>query len=80
MKTVAIREAKAKFSELVDAAEKGEQIMITRHGKPVAKIVSGTDDPSQIPAKQKSFVEFLMEFPGGIEFERDTSPSREVDF
>ena len=32
-------EAKTKFSELLDRVERGEEIIITRHGKPVARIV-----------------------------------------
>ena len=37
-----IAETKDKLSELIGRAEKGEDIVITRHGKPVAKI-SGFD-------------------------------------
>jgi prevent-host-death family protein len=33
-------DAKAKLSELLDRVERGEQIVITRHGKPVARLVS----------------------------------------
>ena len=32
-------EAKTKFSELLDRVERGEEIIVTRHGKPVARIV-----------------------------------------
>ena len=32
-------DVKTRFSELIDQAEKGEDIVITRRGKPVAKIV-----------------------------------------
>ena len=32
-------EAKTKLSELLDRVERGEEIIITRHGKPVARIV-----------------------------------------
>lgn len=32
-------EAKTHFSELVARAEQGEEVIITRHNKPVAKIV-----------------------------------------
>jgi prevent-host-death family protein len=32
-------EAKTRFSELVERAERGEEVVITRHGKPVAKLV-----------------------------------------
>jgi prevent-host-death family protein len=38
-------EAKAKLSELLDRVEQGEQIVITRHGKPIARLVpEGTHD------------------------------------
>jgi len=40
MRTVAIFEAKNRFSELLNAVEHGEEITITRHGSPVARIVS----------------------------------------
>lgn len=39
MATVGAFEAKTKFSELLERAERGEQIVITRRGKPVAKLV-----------------------------------------
>jgi prevent-host-death family protein len=33
-------EAKNKLSELLERAERGEEVVITRRGKPVAKLVS----------------------------------------
>lgn len=39
MKTVALAEAKAQLSALVDEAQAGETVYITRHGKPVARLV-----------------------------------------
>lgn len=51
MKTVAVFEAKNRFSELLAAVEHGEEITITRHGNPVARIVSvsagSQGDPTQ---------------------------------
>lgn len=38
--TVGIAEAKAKLSELLERAERGEEVVIARYGKPVAKIVA----------------------------------------
>jgi prevent-host-death family protein len=32
-------DAKTRLSELLDRVEKGEQIVITRHGKPIARLV-----------------------------------------
>jgi prevent-host-death family protein len=40
MKTVAVFEAKSRLSELLAEVEKGEQVTITRHGEPVAKLVA----------------------------------------
>jgi len=39
MKKIGAFEAKNRLSELLDAAENGEEIMITKHGRPVAKLV-----------------------------------------
>ena len=38
-----VAEAKAKFAEAVRAAEAGEPVVITRHGKPVAAVVPAAD-------------------------------------
>ena len=40
MKAVAIFEAKNRFSEMIAAVEHGEEITITRHGAPVARLVA----------------------------------------
>lgn len=39
MKEVGAFEAKNKLSELLDLAEQGEEIIITRHGKEAARLV-----------------------------------------
>jgi prevent-host-death family protein len=50
-------EAKAKLSELLDKVEHGEQVVITRHGKPIARLVpEGGHDV----AKAKAAVEGLL--------------------
>ena len=38
MKKIGAFEAKNRLSELLEAAENGEEIMITKHGRPVAKL------------------------------------------
>lgn len=40
MQTVNIHEAKTQFSRFVDQAEAGEEIVIARAGKPVARLVA----------------------------------------
>jgi prevent-host-death family protein len=39
MTEVGTFEAKNKLSELLDRAERGEEVVITRRGKPIAKLV-----------------------------------------
>jgi prevent-host-death family protein len=43
--TVGIRELKDKASSIIDRVEEGEAITVTKHGRPVAKIVSTTTPP-----------------------------------
>ena len=43
MQEVAISEAKARLSELLDDVQRGETIVITRHGRPIARLVSERD-------------------------------------
>ena len=39
MATIGLAEAKSKLSELVEQVERGEEVIISRYGKAVAKIV-----------------------------------------
>ena len=79
MKSVQIRDAKARFSALVEAAENGSPTTITRHGRPAAVLVPVQDARRLYPEDKPSFVDVLLAFPGGTEFDRDTAPLREVD-
>lgn len=42
---VGIRELKDKASSIIDRVEKGEAITVTKHGRPVARIVSTATPP-----------------------------------
>lgn len=42
MRIVNIYEARGQFSKLIEAAEAGEEIVIARNGRPVAKLVAAT--------------------------------------
>jgi prevent-host-death family protein len=81
MVMINLKEAKAGFSGLVEEAIKGEFVTITRHGKPVAVLVSL--EAAEIARKAMAsnrggLVAYLRTFPGE-EFERNRSPSRQVD-
>lgn len=45
---LALREAKARLSELVAAASNGERAIITKHGRPVVELVPCTHRPEGI--------------------------------
>jgi prevent-host-death family protein len=44
-KPVNINEAKTRFSQLVEQVEKGEEIIIARAGRPVARLVAFRQSP-----------------------------------
>ena len=51
MKEVGAFEAKNKLSELLDLAERGEEIVITRHGKEVARLMPPKGRPRRDEAR-----------------------------
>lgn len=54
MKTVGIKELKAKLSSFVDMARSGEQIIITEHGREVACIIPISNERKAIKSLIKT--------------------------
>jgi prevent-host-death family protein len=54
MATVNLAQAKANLSELIDRVESGEGVIITRHGKPVARL-SAIEQPKRPIASLAAF-------------------------
>lgn len=79
MKTLHLREAKARFSALVEAAEKGEPTLVTKHGRAAAMLVPVAEGRRLYPADRPSFAGLLMSIPDDPETERDRSPGREAE-
>jgi prevent-host-death family protein len=48
--TVSLADAKARLSELIARAQAGEEIVVTRHGEPVARIVPVRPPKQAIPS------------------------------
>jgi antitoxin (DNA-binding transcriptional repressor) of toxin-antitoxin stability system len=48
MRSVSVAEAKAHLSELLDAVEQGEELEITRRGKPIAKVTRLPSPPKPL--------------------------------
>jgi prevent-host-death family protein len=59
MESVGLFEAKTHLSELIARAERGEEVIITRHNKPVAKLVPITTEIS--PELYRRRLEILAE-------------------
>jgi prevent-host-death family protein len=49
MKHIGIRQARQALPQLVDRAEAGEEIVITRQGRPVAKLVAAPKAARALP-------------------------------
>ena len=80
MKHMQLRDAKAKLSEVVEVAIAGEPTTITRHGVPVAMVVPIEGGQKLYPSKpRRTIVDVLLEYPGGLDLERDHTPPREID-
>lgn len=52
MSAVNVAVAKAQLSELINKVEAGEEVVITRHGRPVARMVPATPLKQPVPLKR----------------------------
>lgn len=71
MRMVGAFEAKNKLSELLDEVERGGEIVITRRGKPVARLIA--NEPKNEDERRREAVENLCAL-------RDSFRSRGVTF
>ena len=55
MREMTVRQANQNFSQVVAAAERGETIVITKNGMPVAKITPQTADRAKDPEWRSAF-------------------------
>lgn len=72
METVGLFEAKTHLSELVARAEQGEEVIITRHNKPVAKLVPISEVSPELVARRLQIFEELQAI--GREIEKRGGP------
>lgn len=61
MDHVSVFDAKNRLSALLDQVEKGQEVLITRRGKPVARLV-----PTSVTARSHASVEKLHALRNGI--------------
>jgi prevent-host-death family protein len=64
LKKIGAFEAKNRLSELLDAAENGEEVIITKHGRPVAKLVPVDEiDRARVRESIEWFKDFRKKHP-----------------
>jgi prevent-host-death family protein len=78
MNQLQVRDAKARLSEVLDAAERGEPTTITRHGKP-AGVVVPVEMAKRMYDDQRSLLDVLMAMPEDLELD-ETSIFRSKTF
>ncbi len=78
-KTVKLQDAKANLSQLIREVEAGETVIVTRHGKPAARLVAV--EPEVQGGSVRMAIEAFRDIPKGddIEFERDRTPWGDID-
>jgi antitoxin Phd len=80
MKIMQLREAKAKLSAVVEAAENGETTIVTKNGRPAARIGPIDEDGRVQPKNKPNFADWLMSMPHDIPIRRSRSRARSVKF
>ncbi len=60
MESVGLFEAKTHLSELIARAERGEEVIITRHNKPVAKLVPITEVSPELYQRRLAALDALQ--------------------
>jgi len=77
MKAVTAREANQGFSELLSQVEGGEEVLITKHGRPVA-MLTPYRAPAMTPERQAAFERVVALMKKGIGWPQDFQmPSRD---
>ena len=64
MKQVTVYQAKTQLSALLTAVEKGEEVVVTRHGKPIARITAISPRVERVPGdwrKQPGWENFVYD-------------------
>jgi len=75
--TFGVLDARSRFSELIERAERGEEIVVTKHGQPVARIVP-VAKPGRTPEEAAEIVEAARRLRDSIRAECGTTTHEEI--
>jgi prevent-host-death family protein len=62
VESIGIYEAKSKLSELVEKAEAGQEVIITRRGRPVAKLVRAKRQKEEVDSERSALIDEIITF------------------
>lgn len=60
MQSVPVHQAKDRFSALLQAVEAGEEVVITRHGKRIARIVHEPETDAELAERERETERMLQ--------------------
>jgi prevent-host-death family protein len=72
---ISLREASQHLSRYIEAVERGDEFVITKRGRPVAKLVKITDEPEITPEQAKALQRL---FAGGLTLRGKTYRREEI--
>ena len=84
MRQVSLRDANQNFAKLIAEVEAGEQVVLTRRGRPVARIVPETPRKRELTPEQQAARDRLIArmrkgyHLGGLKVNRDESYDRKI--
>jgi prevent-host-death family protein len=61
MQTIQASEAKTHFLRILDEVERGQTVIVTRHGKPIARIVPASPDSEDRRAQIEQAMASILE-------------------
>lgn len=67
MSTIGILEAKANLSRLVDRVASGEEIVVTRHGRALARLVAPAPQPASDAQATQAWIDKLRAYRRGLD-------------
>jgi prevent-host-death family protein len=62
MESIGIYEAKSRLSELVEKAEAGQEVVITRRGRPVVKLVRAGGRRREVDSGRSALIDEIITF------------------
>ncbi len=80
MRTIQLRDAKANFSALIEAAERGEASIITKHGRPAAVLMPMAQAEKFYATQRPSLADYLLNAPERLAYDRDQTPLPAAEF